>query len=209
HVAIATGKTHPKHQSVGSARATSGWSAASPTKSNGRPSMKAYTIGFVTAAGVATALFGAQAIAESTGTVDSHVAAAKAAAGNNHVALFNSLCRPAPGPAPARTGPRPGPERSTWHYDPVKGFENLYYVGEQEYSAWAVTTSQGIVVIDTIWAHSVEDEIVGGLRKLGFNPADIKYAIVQHAHIDHIGGAKYLQDKFGTRIVMADADWDF
>src|SRR5215470_12610105 len=81
-------------------------------------SMKAHTIGSVTAAGFAAALFGAQAIAQLTGTVDSHVAAAKAAAGNDHVALFNSLCRPAPGPAPAVTGPRPVPERSTWHYDP-------------------------------------------------------------------------------------------
>jgi metallo-beta-lactamase class B len=32
---------------------------------------------------------------------------------------------------------------------------------------------------------------------------------VSHAHIDHIGGAKYLQEKFGTRIVMSAADWDF
>ena len=101
------------------------------------------------------------------------------------------------------------PERDTWHYDPVKVFDNLYYVGEKEYSAWAVVTSDGIIVIDTIWSHSVEDEIVGGLRKLGFDPANIKYAIVSHAHIDHIGGAKFLQDTYGTHIVMSAADWEF
>src|SRR5207244_3706389 len=88
-------------------------------------------------------------------------------------------------------------------------FDNLCYVGEKEYSAWAVVTSDGIIVLDTIWAHSVEDEIVGGLKKLGFDPANIKYAIVSHAHIDHIGGAKYLQETYGTRIVMSAADWDF
>jgi metallo-beta-lactamase class B len=171
--------------------------------------MKTNAIGCVTAAGLAAVLFGAQAIAQSTGTVESHVAAAKAAAGTEHVELFDSLCKPASGPAPAATGPRAVPERSTWHYEPVKVFDNLYYIGEKEYSAWALVTSQGIIVIDTIWAHSVEDEIVGGLKKLGFNPGDIKYAIVSHAHIDHIGGAKYLQDNFGTRIVMSAADWDF
>ena len=32
---------------------------------------------------------------------------------------------------------------------------------------------------------------------------------MSHAHIDHIGGAKYLQENFGTRIVMSAADWDF
>jgi len=142
-------------------------------------------------------------------TVDTHVAAAKAAAGKDHTVLFDSLCAPASGPPVRPDGPRPVPDRSTWHYEPVKVFDNLYYTGEKEYSAWAIVTSQGIIVIDTIWSYSVEDEIVGGLKKLGFDPANIKYAIVSHAHIDHIGGAKYLQDTYGARIVMSAADWDF
>jgi metallo-beta-lactamase class B len=171
--------------------------------------MRAHAIGSVAAAGLAAALFGAQAIAQSPGTVESHVAAAKVAAGTEHVAIFDSLCKPAPGPSPTVSGPRAVPERSTWHYDPVKVFDNLYYIGEKEYSAWALVTSQGIIVIDTIWLHSVEDEIVGGLKKLGFDPANIKYAIVSHAHIDHIGGAKYLQEKYRTPIAMSAADWDF
>ena len=172
--------------------------------------MKVQAIGSVSAASLFAALFAVQATAQpTTGTVESHVAAAKAAAGTEHVALFNSLCKPASGPAPAATGPRQTPDRSTWHYEPVKAFDDLYYVGEKDYSAWALVTSQGIIVIDTIFAYSVEDEIVGGLKKLGFDPANIKYAIVSHAHIDHIGGAKYLQDTYGTRIVMSAADWEF
>ena len=172
--------------------------------------MKMQAIGSVSSAALFAALFAVQATAQSTtGTVESHVAAAKAAAGTEHVALFNSLCRPASGPAPAATGPRQTPERSTWHYEPVKAFDDLYYLGEKDYSAWALVTSQGIIGIDTIFAYSVEDEIVGGLKKLGFDPANIKYAIVSHAHIDHIGGAKYLQDTYGTRIVMSAADWEF
>ena len=172
--------------------------------------MTSHAIASLTAAGIAAALLGTQVQAQtSAGTVESHIAAAKAAAGSEHVALFDGLCRPAPGPTPAASGPRPVPDRSTWHYEPVKVFDNLYYVGEKEYSAWAVVTSDGIIVIDTIWAHSVEDEIVGGLKKLGFDPAKIKYAIVSHAHIDHIGGAKFLQDTYGTHIVMSAADWDF
>jgi metallo-beta-lactamase class B len=171
--------------------------------------MKLQTAASLAAILAATAL-GAPAFAQpAAGTVESHVAAAKAAAGEDHAALFDSLCKAASGPAPAATGPRAAPERSTWHYEPVKVFDNLYYVGEKEYSAWALVTSGGIILIDTIWSHSVEDEVVGGLKKLGLDPANIKYAIVSHAHIDHIGGAKYLQDKFGTRIVMSAADSDF
>jgi metallo-beta-lactamase class B len=167
--------------------------------------MKSYAIAVLTAA-VAGITSGAWAQQD---TAESHLAAAKAAAGTDHVALFEATCVREPGPPPALTGPREVPERSTWHHEPVKVFDNLYYIGEKEYSAWAVVTSDGIIVIDTIWSHSVEDEIVGGLKKLGFDPAQIKYALVSHAHIDHIGGAKYLQEKFGTHIVMSAADWDF
>jgi metallo-beta-lactamase class B len=167
--------------------------------------MNLYAIGALTAA---IAGLASNALAQQD-TAESHFAAAKAAAGTDHVALFEATCVREPGPPPALTGPREVPERSTWHHEPVKVFDNLYYIGEKEYSAWAVVTSDGIIVIDTIWSHSVEDEIVNGLKKLGFDPANIKYALVSHAHIDHIGGAKYLQEKFGTRIVMSAADWDF
>ena len=32
--------------------------------------------------------------------------------------------------------------------------------------------------------------------------------IVSHGHGDHVGGAKYLQDHFGAKIVLSAADWD-
>jgi metallo-beta-lactamase class B len=103
----------------------------------------------------------------------------------------------------------PGPlDRSQWHAEPVKVFDNLYFVGQTEYSAWAVTTSDGIIIIDTIWDYSVEDEIIGGLTNLGLDPRRIKYAIVSHGHIDHAGGARYLQDHFGARVILSAADWD-
>src|SRR5207344_3008216 len=68
--------------------------------------------------------------------------------------------------------------------------------------------SAGIILIDTIFDYSVEDEVAGGLKKLGLDPESIKYAIVSHGHADHSGGAKFLQDKFGTRIILTAADWD-
>ena len=49
------------------------------------------------------ALVGAQAIAQDT--VESHVAAAKAAAGTEHTVLFDGLCRPAAGPPRRAAGP--------------------------------------------------------------------------------------------------------
>ena len=87
-------------------------------------------------------------------------------------------------------------------------FDNLYFVGEKEYSAWAVVTSAGIIIIDPIFDYSVEDQVVGGLRSMGLDPAAIKYVLVSHAHYDHVGGAAFLQDRFGARVVISEADWE-
>jgi metallo-beta-lactamase class B len=113
--------------------------------------------------------------------------------------------------APARgrgTGAPQPPPREQWHAEPLKVFDNLYFLGQTEYSAWAVTTSDGIIIIDTIFDYSVEDEVVGGLKKIGLDPAQIKYVIVSHGHFDHSGGAKFLQDTYKARVLMSAADWD-
>ena len=151
-------------------------------------------------------IFGAMSvIGQPRDTAAAHVAVAKAAAGQEHVGLFDSLCRPSADPRPATQGPQP---RSEWHAEPTKVFDNLYFVGQTEYSAWAVTTSDGIIIVDALWDYSVEDEIVNGLRKLGLDPAKIKYVLLSHGHIDHAGGARYLQDHFGARVIASAADWD-
>lgn len=147
-----------------------------------------------------------------------HVAAARTAAGTEFLPLFDRLCVP---PAPPATAPpaaraaasapaRPSgpPPRSTWHAEPVKVFDNLYFIGQTEYSAWAVITSAGIIVIDPLFDYSVADEVVGGLETLGLDPAQIKYVVVSHGHSDHAGGASFLQDRYKARVVVSAEDWD-
>jgi metallo-beta-lactamase class B len=158
--------------------------------------------------------------------VAEHIAAARAAAGEEHAGMVQRLCPiesasasgrgngPQRGATPARgAGARgaPGrgaPSRESWYAEPVKVFDNLYFVGMTEFSAWAVTTSDGIIVIDPIFDYSVEAEVVDGLRKLGLDPADIRYVLVSHGHGDHAGGAKFLQETFGARVLLGAADWD-
>lgn len=164
--------------------------------------------------GLVAGLGGAGVISHrSADTVEAHVAAAKVAAGTEHLALLGLCDAPEPARAPQRPQTPPperqrSPDRSEWHAEPVKVFDNLYFVGETEYSAWAVTTSAGIILIDALWDYSVEDEVVGGLTKLGLDPTAIKYVLVSHGHADHAGGARYLQDRFGARVIMSAADWD-
>jgi metallo-beta-lactamase class B len=140
--------------------------------------------------------------------IEAHLAAAKAAAGFDFPGLLARNCiapQTAEGPDVA---PPPPPDRASWYTEPAKVFDNLYFVGTKFHSSWAITSREGIILLDTLYDYASEEAIVGGLRKLGLDPTTVKYVIVSHAHLDHDGGAKLMQDRFGSRIIMGGPDWD-
>ena len=49
--------------------------------------------------------------------------------------------------------------------------------------------------------------IEDGMRKVGLDPAQIRYIVVTHGHGDHYGGVRYLVEKYKSRVVMSEADW--
>jgi metallo-beta-lactamase class B len=159
--------------------------------------------------------FTASAQAPAPVTPESLVAAAKRAAGTDYAGTFLRICVApdnlggggggARGAAPAT---RVVPDRATWYARPYKVFDNLYFIGTKIHSSWALTTSDGIIVIDTLFDYAIEPEIVEGLTTLGFNPRNIKYVLISHAHGDHDQGAALLQSKYGAKIVMGAADWE-
>ena len=63
----------------------------------------------------------------------------------------------------ARPRARPGHMVS----EPAKVFDNLYFVGSKIHSSWALTTSQGIILIDTLYTYNSEEEIGWGLEETG------------------------------------------
>jgi metallo-beta-lactamase class B len=140
--------------------------------------------------------------------------AATLAAGDDHQRLIQSVCPANPRiPEPVQSASAPRPERiippiADWYREPAKVFDELYFVGTDEHSSWAIVSDDGIMLLDTVFDYATGDAIVGGLKKLGFDPADIEYVFISHGHGDHHGGAKYLQDEFGARIIMGAADWD-
>src|SRR3984893_16945263 len=141
--------------------------------------------------------------------IDAHLTAARNAAGFDFTGTLARLCVAPPFTSGIRdVAPGKPPARETWFTEPAKVFDNLYFVGSKIHSSWALTTSDGIIVIDTLFTYNSEEEIVGGLKKLGLDPATVKYVIITHAHGDHVGGAKLMQDRFGARIVMGAPDWD-
>jgi metallo-beta-lactamase class B len=162
-----------------------------------------------------------------------HIDKARAAAyrpGHPLQRLFETVCAPAmseKGPVEpnaaegGQTAPslanRKVPPRSEWYTEPAKVFDNLYWLGSHgdAYSVptvtgdstWAVKTSNGIILIDTGNDYSAKELITDGLKKLGEDPAQIKYVILSHNHGDRYFGAKYIQDTYHARIIMSEGDW--
>jgi len=90
---------------------------------------------------------------------------------------------------------------------PFKVFDNLYYVGVGYVGSWLITTNQGLILIDTLEG-AYKEHPLEGIRKLGFEPRDIKYVILTHYHLDHTAGAARIQELPGVRLAMGEADWD-
>lgn len=161
-------------------------------------------------------MLGSAVLAQTASTqVDTHIAAARAAAGQDYRATFVNLCLPAAprggGPGPAGRGaatPPPTPDRATWYAPPFKIFDNLYWLGTRQHSSWALQTSAGIIIIDTNFAWATGPEIIEGMNTLGLNPSDIKYVVISHAHGDHDQGAAELQKRYNAQVVMGAPDWD-
>jgi metallo-beta-lactamase class B len=162
----------------------------------------------------AAAVIATTAFAQSPATPESLVVAAKRAAGSDYAGTFLRICV-APdnlnggGPRPPQTAAaRVIPDRATWYAQPYKVFDNLYFLGTQIHSAWALTTSDGIIVIDTLFDYAIEPEIIEGLTQLKLDPKSIKYVLLSHAHGDHDQGIAILQGKYGAKVVMGALDWD-
>jgi metallo-beta-lactamase class B len=175
-------------------------------------------------------LLGAAAAQAPVSDVDAHVAAARAAAGQDYRATFVNLCfasaprgggaggraaaagppagRGAAGAAGRGAGAPATPDRAGWYASPYKIFDNLYWLGTRQHSSWALRTSEGLIIIDTNFAWATQPEIIDGLTTLGLNPRDIKYVIISHAHGDHDQGAAELQRRFGAKVVMGAPDWE-
>jgi metallo-beta-lactamase class B len=90
--------------------------------------------------------------------------------------------------------------------EPFKVFDNLYYVGPCYVSVWLLTTPQGHVLFDSAQEPYV-DHVIGNIKKVGVNLRDIRYIILSHGHLDHVGGAARLQELTGARVVAVAEDW--
>jgi metallo-beta-lactamase class B len=176
---------------------------------------------------------GATLVAQTPDTATAHKAAATALLNSNNRGAARLACPanispqptanpPGGGPpraagAPGAPGaPRPGgegrtrvpPPKENWYAEGGQVFDNLYMLTTKMNSAWAVKTSAGIILIDTLFGYAAQDEIVDAMKKFGLDPADIKYIVVSHAHGDHDGAVKFMQETYKPKVILGPKDWD-
>ena len=91
---------------------------------------------------------------------------------------------------------------------PVQPFrisDDIYYVGTREIAVFVVATPKGLVLIDTGFAQSTQN-LLANIRALGFDPRDIRFILISHAHYDHMGGVAELQSRTKAKVAAGAPD---
>lgn len=92
--------------------------------------------------------------------------------------------------------------------EPAESFRvlgNVYYVGSRGLGMYLIDTSDGLIVLDGGLPQNA-DQVLEGIRQLGFDPADVKILLNSHAHFDHSGGLAKLKDVTGAELIASEGD---
>ncbi|ABF53616.1 subclass B3 metallo-beta-lactamase [Sphingopyxis alaskensis] len=86
--------------------------------------------------------------------------------------------------------------------EPEKIFGNTYLVGFAGLSVALIDTGDGLVLVDGALPQAAP-AILANVRKLGFDPQDIKYILSTEPHFDHAGGLAALARDTGAAVVAS------
>jgi len=90
-------------------------------------------------------------------------------------------------------------ERWNMPQEPFRILGNTWYVGTAGLTVLLIETDDGLILVDGALPQSAA-LIDSNIRKLGFDPLDIKAILLSHAHYDHAGGVNALQRLSGSAV---------
>jgi glyoxylase-like metal-dependent hydrolase (beta-lactamase superfamily II) len=71
-------------------------------------------------------------------------------------------------------------------------------------NVYLIETDELVMIDSGFGANS--QALVDNISEVGLNPADVTTIILTHCHIDHIRGAAWFRNRFGSRLVMHEFD---
>ena len=89
--------------------------------------------------------------------------------------------------------------------EPFRIAGDLYYVGHTGVTAFLLTSPEGHILIDGGYPEHgplIEESI----SKLGFDIGDVRILLNSHAHSDHAGSLRYLQEASGAEVWVSRGD---
>jgi metallo-beta-lactamase class B len=97
------------------------------------------------------------------------------------------------------------PPEWTRPIEPFRIADGLYWVGSADLSSYLFTTDDGHILVDAPLEENVE-LVLGNIRKLGFDPRDVRILLASHGHFDHTGGMAKMIAATGAELVLSAAE---
>lgn len=91
------------------------------------------------------------------------------------------------------------------YQEPFHVVGSIYYVGNNYVSTYLIDTGEGLILIDPGFKETVY-MVFDSIRKLGFNPTEIRHIFLSHGHVDHVAGTRFLQEYSGAKVWLGKAD---
>ena len=88
--------------------------------------------------------------------------------------------------------------------EPFRIYGDTWFVGTAGLTALLIETEEGLILVDGALPQSAA-LIEANIRKLGFDPLNIKAILLSHAHYDHAGGINALQ-RLSKAVVYTSSD---
>jgi metallo-beta-lactamase class B len=94
--------------------------------------------------------------------------------------------------------------------NPIKLFDNLYFVGTTAVGAFIVDSGDGLVMLDTGTGDTDAALMADDMKKIGLDPSGIKLIFISHEHFDHYGGVQYLKKNVcpNAKVAMSLVGWN-
>lgn len=95
------------------------------------------------------------------------------------------------------------------YQEPFRMAPHVYSVsGNIDWSDYLIDTGEGLILIDTSM-NPLLYLLIDSIHRVGFDPRDIRWIFISHAHIDHDGGARQIREMSGAEIYFPPSDVEY